>query len=70
MIFSKASCGSALFSHVHVVLDLSYLTVYNIIQIYSGITRGRVVNGDLYTQRLQKLSYLCLSTDHSSGSDE
>ena len=31
-----------------------------IIQIYSGITRGRVLNGDLYAQRLQKLIYLVL----------
>ena len=34
-----------------------------IIQIYSGITRGRVLNGELYTQRLQKLIYLYLFTD-------
>ena len=33
------------------------------IQICSGITRGRVLNGELYTQRLQKLMYPCLSTD-------
>ena len=46
----------------------------HIIQIYSGITRGRVHNGELNTQRLQKLIYLCLSTEcfmtislHSSG---
>ena len=48
---------------------------YNKIQIDSVITHGRVFNGELYTQRLQKLIYLCLSTDcfmkislHSSGS--
>ena len=29
-----------------------------IIQIYSGITSGKVLNGELYTQRLQKLIYL------------
>ena len=29
----------------------------------SGITRGRVLNGELYTQRLQKLVYLYLFTD-------
>ena len=34
-----------------------------IIQIYSGITRGGMINGELHTQRLQKLIYLCLSTD-------
>ena len=27
------------------------------------MTRGRVLNGELYTQRLQKLIYLCLSTN-------
>ena len=32
-------------------------------QISSGITRGRVLNGELYVQRLQKLIYLCLFTD-------
>ena len=32
-------------------------------QIYSGITRGRVLNGEISTQRLQKLIYLYLSTD-------
>ena len=30
------------------------------IQIYSGTTRGRVLNGELYAQRLQKLIYLYL----------
>ena len=34
-----------------------------IIQICSGITRGRVLNGEHYAQRLQKLIYLLLSTD-------
>ena len=33
------------------------------IQICSGITRGRVLNGELYAQRLQKLIYLHLSKD-------
>ena len=33
-----------------------------IIQICSGITRGRVLNRELYAQRLQKLMYLHLST--------
>ena len=47
-----------------------------IIQICSGITRGRVFNGELYAQRLQKLICLHLSTDlfmeislHSSSSN-
>ena len=35
----------------------------NIIQIYSEITRGRVLSGELYAQRLQKLIYLYLFTD-------
>ena len=34
-----------------------------IIQICSGIIHGRVLNGELYAQRLQKLIYLHLSTD-------
>ena len=29
-----------------------------IIQIYSGITHGKVLNGELYIQRLQKLIFL------------
>ena len=32
------------------------------IQICSGITSGRVLNGELYAQRLQKLIYLHLLT--------
>ena len=46
----------------------------HVTQICSGITLGRVLNGDLYAQRLQKLINLHLSTDcfmeislHSSG---
>ena len=35
----------------------------HIIHISSGITRGRVLNAELYAQRLQKLIYLHLSTD-------
>ena len=38
-------------------------TLRHIIQIYSGIIGGRVLNGELYTQRLHKLIYLCLSTE-------
>ena len=30
----------------------------HIIQIYSEITCGRILNGQLYAQRLQKLIYL------------
>ena len=33
------------------------------IQTCSGITRGRVLNGEIYTQRLRKLIYLHLVTD-------
>ena len=33
-----------------------------IIQIYCGITCSRVLNGELCTQRLQKLIFLYLST--------
>ena len=38
------------------------ITTY-IIQIYFGIAHRRVLNGELCTQRLQKLIYLCLSSD-------
>ena len=34
------------------------INVFHIIQIYSGITRARVPNEELYAQRLQKLIYL------------
>ena len=33
------------------------------IEICSGITRGGVLNGELYAQRFQKLNYLILFTD-------
>ena len=52
-------------------------TLLSIIQICSGITCGRVFNGELYAQKLQKLIYLHLSSDcfmkislHSSGLHE
>ena len=31
-----------------------------ILQIYSGITRGTVLNGEIYAQRLHKLTYMYL----------
>ena len=42
-----------------------YIYIYTyiyIIQIYSGITCGRVLNGELYTCKLYKLINLCWST--------
>ena len=36
----------------------------HIIQIYSEITRGRILNGALYAHRLHKLIYLYLFTYH------
>ena len=46
------------------ILHSKYKTYFqSIIQICSGITRGRVLDGELYAQRLQKLIYLHLSTD-------
>ena len=36
-----------------------------VIQMCSGITCGRVLNGELYAQRFQQLSYLHLFTDCS-----
>ena len=38
-------------------------TQYDIIQMCSGITCDRVLNGELYTQRFQKLIYRHLFTD-------
>ena len=51
---------------VSVELEVFYkkeVNIKHIIQICSGITRGRVLNGELYAQRLQKLIYLYLFTD-------
>ena len=42
--------------------DCLYVNQY-IIQISSGITHGRVLSGELYAQRLQKLIYLYFFTD-------
>ena len=47
-----------------VVIDVhlyKFLTCLAIMQMYSGITRGRLLNGVLYAQRFQKLIYLHLS---------
>ena len=44
------------------LLDCQVFIPLGVIQIYSGITRGRVLNGELYTHRLQKLVFLYLST--------
>ena len=41
----------------------NYICIVHIIQICLGITRGRVLNGELYAQRLQKLIYQRLFTD-------
>ena len=46
-------------------LQASWINIYiykYIIQIYSGITCGRVLNGELYTCKLYKLINLCWST--------
>ena len=39
-----------------------FILHYNMIQICSGITSGRVLNGEFYAQILQKLIYLHLLT--------
>ena len=41
---------------------MRYLLYLFIIQICSGIIRGKVLNGDLYAQRLLMLIYLHLFT--------
>ena len=38
-------------------LNQKYNSFVHIIQICSGITCGRVLNGEFYAQRLQKLDY-------------
>ena len=43
-------------------VELYYIYIY-IIQIYSGITCGRVLNGELYTCKLYKLINLCWSVE-------
>ena len=42
---------------------VSLRTIPDIIQLCSGITRGRMFNGELYAERLQMLIYLHLFTD-------
>ena len=45
-------------------LDVAHFdTDTHVIQISSGITCGRVLNGELYAQSLQKLIYLHLFND-------
>ena len=39
------------------------IIMYHIVQMYSGITRGRVLIGELCAKRLQKLTYLHLFRD-------
>ena len=43
--------------------EQNHSMLLDIIQIDSGITRGRVLNGELYTQILQNLIDQYLSTD-------
>ena len=44
-----------------VLQKYTYIGSYNS-EIYSGITRDRVLNGEFYAQKLQKLIYLYLLT--------
>ena len=54
---------SVLFLYLFVSFYLSiYFNLSYIFQICSGITRGRVLNGELYARTLQKLIYLHLPT--------
>ena len=39
------------------------ILLYNIIQLCSGIIRGRMLDGEPFAQRFQKLIYLHLFTD-------
>ena len=45
------------------VISAIYTVTNHIVLICSGITRCRVLNVELYAQRLQKLIYLHLFTD-------
>ena len=53
---TTGSCHSCICIYIYI-----YIYIY-IIQIYSGITCGRVLNGELYTCKLYKLINLCWST--------
>ena len=50
-----------IYQHRLINLYNLHVCIY-IIQIYSGITFGRVLNGELYTCKLYKLINLCWST--------
>ena len=53
---SLQSCGVNRYGYIGCGYFLQ-MELHYIIQIYSGITRGRVLSGELYAQRLQKLIY-------------
>ena len=52
--FFKGHCAMQQKLHISVTASFEHY----ITQIYSGITCGRVLNGELYTEKLQKLIYL------------
>ena len=56
-------CSAPLSTH-HLSVPAEVATKRGIIQLCSGITCGRVLNGEYYSQtKLQELIYLHLSTD-------
>ena len=81
-LISDESIGAGAYVPIHLILTFSIIKarmwqtlvkvcnhhkqILYVIQICSEITRGKVLNGELYAQRLQKLIYLHLSTDHMS----
>ena len=47
----------------YLMFHVTIIDFLSIIQIYSGITCGGVLNGEFYTKRLHKLIYLYFSKD-------
>ena len=48
---------------IRCILTSAAITPYYVIQMCSGIARGRVLNAELCAQRFQKLIYLHVFTD-------
>ena len=59
IFFTFNNPGFQVMFWIHVKCKNSFF----IIQIYSGITIGRVLNRELYTNRFKKIIYLHVSTD-------
>ena len=51
-------------NEVMFVINMFFLLQQKYYSFFSGITTGRVLNGEFYAQRLQKLIYQHLLTGH------